>query len=347
MPHLPSDTPLRDWLRALPKAELHLHIEGTLEPELMFALAERNGVPLPYADVDAVRQAYQFTDLQSFLDLYYAGASVLITEQDFYDLTMAYLHHAQADGLAHVELMFDPQTHTHRGIAIETVFAGLARALREARGTMGISGYLLLSFLRHLSEEDAFATLNAALPLRSQYDDLWVGIGLDSSERGNPPEKFARVYARCAELGFHLVAHAGEEGPADYVRSALEILKVARIDHGVRSSDDPDLLQELIQRRIPLTVCPLSNLKLGVVRDLSEHNLARLLRAGAMVTINADDPAYFGGYVLDNYVASAQALDLSHDELVTLAANSLQASFLPAADKTRLLDQLAAAASRG
>ncbi|MGB6241333.1 MAG: adenosine deaminase [Castellaniella sp.] len=343
MPHTSADTPLRDWLRALPKAELHLHIEGTLEPELMFSLAKRNGVQLPYANVDAVRQAYQFTDLQSFLDLYYAGASVLITEQDFYDLTMAYMRRAQADGLVHVELMFDPQTHTHRGIAIETVFAGLARALREARDTLGISGYLLLSFLRHLSEDDAFATLDAALPLRSQYDDLWVGIGLDSSERGNPPEKFARIYARCAELGFHLVAHAGEEGPADYVRSALEVLKVARIDHGVRSSDDPDLLQTLIQRRIPLTVCPLSNLKLGVVRDLTEHNLARLLRAGALVTINADDPAYFGGYVLDNYVASAQALDLSHDELVTLAANSLQASFLPAADKTRLLDKLAAA----
>lgn len=342
-----SDTPLRNWLRTLPKAELHLHIEGTLEPELMFALAARNGVTLPYADVDAVRRAYQFTDLQSFLDLYYAGAGVLITEQDFYDLTMAYLRRAQADGLVHVELMFDPQTHTHRGIATETVFAGLARALREARDTLGISGCLLLSFLRHLSEEDAFATLDAALPLRSQYDDLWLGIGLDSAELGNPPEKFARVYARCAELGFHLVAHAGEEGPADYVRSALETLKVARIDHGVRSSEDPALLQTLIQRRIPLTVCPLSNLKLGVVRSLAEHNLARLLRAGVMVTINSDDPAYFGGYLLDNYVASAQALDLAHDELVTLAANSLQASFLPLADKARLLDQLAAAASRG
>ncbi|WP_323000184.1 adenosine deaminase [Castellaniella sp.] len=347
MAEISCDPGLRDWLRALPKAELHLHIEGTLEPDLMFALAERNRVSLPYDSVDAVRAAYRFTDLQSFLDLYYAGASVLVTEQDFHDLAMAYLQRAHADGLVHVEIMFDPQTHTQRGIAIGTVFAGLARALREARDTLGISSYLLLSFLRHLSEEDAFATLDAALPLRDEYADLWIGIGLDSSERGNPPEKFARIYARCAELGFRLVAHAGEEGPAEYVRSALETLKVARIDHGVRSSDDPDLLQTLIRRRIPLTVCPLSNLKLGVVRNLSEHNLARLLRAGAMVTINADDPAYFGGYALDNYVASAQALDLSHDELITLAANSLQASFLPPPDKTRWLDRLAAAARQG
>lgn len=342
-----GDHALRNWLQALPKAELHLHIEGTLEPELMFSLASRNQVPLPYADVQAVKDAYQFSDLQSFLDLYYAGASVLVTEQDFYDLAMAYLQRAHADGLVHVEIMFDPQTHTHRGIAIETVFAGLARALREARDTLSISSYLLLSFLRHLSEDDAFATLEAALPLRDQYADLWIGVGLDSAEKGNPPEKFARLYARCAELGFRCVAHAGEEGPADYVRAALDTLRVERIDHGVRTSDDPDLLQSVIQQQIPLTVCPLSNLKLGVVSDLSNHNLARLLRAGAMITLNSDDPAYFGGYVLDNYVASAQALDLSHDELVTLAANSLQASFLPAADKARWMDRLATAASLG
>lgn len=336
----------RDWLRALPKAELHLHIEGTLEPEMMFELAGRNGVTLPYASAQAVRDAYQFTDLQSFLDLYYAGASVLVTEQDFYDLAMAYLRRAQADGVVHAELMFDPQTHTQRGIALDTVFAGLARALREARSTLGISSYLLLSFLRHLSEDEAFATLDAALPLRESYADLWIGIGLDSAERGNPPEKFARIYARCAELGFRLVAHAGEEGPADYVRSALDTLKVARIDHGVRSDEDPALLQDLIQRRIPLTVCPLSNLKLGVVRHLRDHNLARLLRAGAVVTLNSDDPAYFGGYVLDNYLASADALNLSQDELVTLAANSLKASFLPPAEQNRLLDRLSAAASQ-
>ena len=336
----------RDWLRTLPKAELHLHIEGTLEPEMMFELAERNGVTLPYANVQAVRDAYQFTDLQSFLDLYYAGAGVLVTEQDFYDLTMAYLRRAHADGVAHTELMFDPQTHTQRGIALGTVFAGLARALREARDTLGISSYLLLSFLRHLSEADAFATLESALPLRDAYADLWVGIGLDSGERGNPPEKFARVYARCAELGFRLVAHAGEEGPPEYVRGALETLQVARIDHGVRSQEDPALLQELIQRGIPLTVCPLSNLKLAVVQDLRDHNLAQLLRAGAMVTLNSDDPAYFGGYVLDNYVASLQALDLSRDELITLAANSLKASFLPQAEQAALLERLSATANQ-
>ncbi|MFT0531262.1 adenosine deaminase [Castellaniella hirudinis] len=342
----PRDTGLSAWLRRLPKAELHLHIEGTLEPELMFALAARNGVPLPYANVDAVRAAYQFTNLQSFLDLYYAGASVLVTEQDFYDLAMAYLRRAHADGVAHTEIMFDPQTHTQRGIAIDTVFAGLARALREARKTLGISSYLLLSFLRHLPQADAFATLEAALPLRDAYRDLWIGIGLDSAELGNPPEKFAAIYARCAELGFKRVAHAGEEGPAAYVRTALDTLQVARIDHGVRSSDDPDLLRTLIQRQIPLTVCPLSNLKLAVVPRLADHNLAQLLRAGACVTVNSDDPAYFGGYVLDNYLACAQALDLSREELAVLAANSLKAAFLPDAEKTRLLDQLAMAAAQ-
>lgn len=346
MSSIQQDCALRAWARRLPKAELHLHIEGTLEPELMFELAARNGVSLPYPDVEAVRAAYQFSDLQSFLDLYYAGASVLITEQDFYDLAMAYLKRAHADGVVHTEIMFDPQTHTHRGIAIETVFAGLACALREGHDTLGISSYLLLSFLRHLSQDDAFATLDSALPLRDTYRDLWIGIGLDSAELGNPPEKFTEIYARCAELGFQLVAHAGEEGPAAYVRTALDTLKVARIDHGVRSSDDPALLQTLIQRQIPLTVCPLSNLKLAVVSHLADHNLAQLLRAGVLVTINSDDPAYFDGYVLDNYLACAQALDLSHDELVTLAANSLNASFLPAAEKSKLLDRLTLAATQ-
>src|SRR5690606_38268429 len=268
-----SEHEWRDWLRALPKAELHLHIEGTLEPELMFELSRRNGITLPYADVQAVRDAYRFTDLQSFLDLYYAGAGVLVTEQDFYDLAAAYLRRAHADGVVHAEIMFDPQTHTARGIALDTVFAGLARALREARDPLGMSSCLLLRFLSHLSEDAAFATLEAALPLRETYADLWIGIGLDSSERGNPPEKFARIYARCAQLGFRLVAHAGEEGPPEYVRGALDTLKVARIDHGVRSSEDPALMQEIIRRQVPLTVCPLSNLKLGVVHDLREHNL--------------------------------------------------------------------------
>lgn len=340
------DEALRRYVRQLPKAELHLHIEGTLEPELMFELARRNRILLPYASVEALRGAYQFDNLQSFLDLYYAGAGVLLTEQDFYDMAIAYMRRAHADGVVHAEIMFDPQTHTARGVPLATVFAGLARALREAREALDISSYLLMSFLRHLSEEDAFQTLDAALDLRETYRDLWIGIGLDSSERGNPPEKFARVYARCKALGFRLVAHAGEEGPAEYVRTALDRLGVARIDHGVRSSDDPAVLKDLIERQIPLTVCPLSNLRLRVIDDMSQHNLARLLRQGALVTINSDDPAYFGGYVLDNYMVSAHALHLSHDELTTLAGNSIQASFLPAADKNRLLDRLAKAASQ-
>ncbi|MFW7344040.1 adenosine deaminase [Pollutimonas sp. H1-120] len=339
----PAASSLSDFVRRLPKAELHLHIEGTLEPDLIFSLAQRNGIALPYASVDALRQAYQFNDLQSFLDLYYAGASVLITEADFYDMTMAYLQRAQYDGVAHAELMFDPQTHTGRGIAMETVFAGMARALRDARRLMGISGYMLLSFLRHLTEDDAQATLDAALPLREQYKDLWIGIGLDSAERGNPPEKFARVYARCKALGFRLTAHAGEEGPASYVRDALDILGVERIDHGVRSEEDPALMQRLLTGRIPLTVCPLSNLKLCVVQDLQQHNLARLLRQGLMVTVNSDDPAYFGGYIADNYIASAQALDLSREELAALARNSIEASFLPDEQKRALAASLDAA----
>ncbi|MFA7438106.1 adenosine deaminase [Castellaniella sp.] len=336
-----DDADLRRWLRNLPKAELHVHIEGTLEPELMFELARRNHMTLPWPDVQAVRSAYQFTDLQSFLDLYYAGAGVLVTQQDFHDLASAWLRRARADGVVHAEIMFDPQTHTARGVAMDTVFAGLASALRQARDDWGLSSGLLLSFLRHLSEADAMATLEAALPLRETYQDLWIGVGLDSAERDNPPEKFARVFARCGELGFRRVAHAGEEGPASYVRQALELLGAERIDHGVRSADEPALLKTLIQKQVPLTVCPLSNLKLGVVARLEDHNLARLLRAGACITLNSDDPAYFGGYLLDNYVAAARALDLSHDELVTLAANSLRASFLPAPDKSRLLDQLA------
>jgi adenosine deaminase len=331
---------LEQFVRGLPKAELHLHIEGTLEPELIFELAARNGVALPYASVQALRAAYEFTDLQSFLDLYYAGAGVLLAERDFYDMTMAYLRRAQADGVVHAEIMFDPQTHTARGVAIETVFAGIARALREMRDTAGMSGCLLMSFLRHLSEQDAFDTLDAALPLRAQYADIWTGIGLDSGERGNPPEKFERVYARCRELGFRLVAHAGEEGPAAYVRDALDLLHVERIDHGVRSEDDPALTQRLREQRVPLTVCPLSNLKLCVVDSLDRHNLARLLRQGLCITINSDDPAYFGGYLLDNYLASAQALDLSRSELATLAENSLQASFMSTARKEELVQRL-------
>ncbi|MBC2770522.1 adenosine deaminase [Pusillimonas minor] len=335
---------LDDYIVALPKAELHLHIEGTLEPELIFELAQRNKVSLPYDSVQSLRDAYAFTDLQSFLNLYYAGASVLITEQDFYDMTMAYLKRAHADGVCHTEIMFDPQTHTERGVAIETVFAGIAGAVRDMQRDTGLSSYLIMSFLRHLSEASAFETLEAALPLREAYDDVWVAIGLDSAEVGNPPEKFARVFQRCKDLGFRLVAHAGEEGPAQYVSDALDVLHVERIDHGVRSEEDPALMQRLIDEQIPLTVCPLSNLKLCVVDDMAEHNLARFLRQGVLVTINADDPAYFGGYVADNYRAVAKSLKLSRSELAQLADNSIVASFLPIGRKAALRARIRAMA---
>ena len=331
---------LNDFIAGLPKAELHLHIEGSMEPELMFALAQRNNIKLPYASVDEVRAAYDFSDLQSFLDLYYAGAAVLQTEQDFYDLTMAYIQRALADNVRHVELFFDPQTHTARGIAINAVFAGIARALRQAQTEHDFSGQMILCFLRHLSEAEAFDTLEAALPLRAEYSDLWNGIGLDSAEVGNPPEKFAEVFAKANSLGFHLVAHAGEEGPPAYIHNALNILKIERIDHGVRAEEDAKLMADLIRTQMPLTVCPLSNLKLCVVNDLRQHNLARMLRAGLCVTINSDDPAYFGGYINSNFIASAQALELSRAELVQLAKNSFCASFASAEQKQVWLDEL-------
>ena len=340
---MPAD--LHGFIRGLPKAELHLHIEGTLEPELMFELAQRNGVPLPYPSVDAARAAYDFDDLQSFLDLYYAGAAALCTADDFYALAAAYVERARADGVCHAELFFDPQTHTERGVPIEVVFEGLARALREARTQHAFSSRLILCFLRHLPEDEALATLDAALPLRAAYADLWVGVGLDSSERGNPPEKFARVFSRARDAGLHVVAHAGEEGPADYVSAALDVLKVERIDHGVRAEEDAALLVRLKREQIPLTVCPLSNLKLRVVTDLREHNLARLLRAGVCVTVNSDDPAYFGGYVAANYLAVAEALDLTRAELVQLAANSLDASFCSVAEKAAWRAELTAFAA--
>lgn len=333
----PQDADLLSYIRALPKAELHVHIEGTLEPELLFELAERNKIDLPYPSVDALRKAYQFEDLQSFLDLYYAGADVLRTEQDFHDMTMAYLVRAKADGVVHAEIMFDPQTHTARGIPMPVIFAGIAGALRDARSTLGINATLLLSFLRHLPESDAFAALESALPLRQQYEDLWVGIGLDSAERGNPPAKFSGVFERARHLGFRRVAHAGEEGPAAYVRDALDVLKAERIDHGVRSEEDSALMQRLIDEQIPLTVCPLSNVKLNVVKSLKDHNLARMLRAGVLVTVNSDDPAYFGGYVARNYWECAKDLLLTRADLALLANNSIKASFLPDTDKARLL----------
>jgi len=330
------DTIARDrlpaLLRAMPKAELHIHIEGSLEPELIFALAERNGVALPYASVDALRAAYAFTDLQSFLDIYYAGASVLLKEQDFFDMAMAYFKRAADDHVVRAELFFDPQTHTDRGVPIQVVIDGLSRACATAQRELGVSGALILCFLRHLSEEAAFATLEQALPYREHF----IGVGLDSSELGHPPEKFARVFARCRELGLHLVAHAGEEGPPAYVWSALDVLKVERIDHGVRSIDDPALMQRLAETRVPLTVCPLSNVKLCVYPTMAQHQLQALLDAGLCATINSDDPAYFGGYINQNFVETFAALpQLTAKHAYQLASNSFEASFATADDQRR------------
>ncbi len=307
----------------LPKAELHLHIEGTLEPELMFELAARNKVPLAFPDVDSVRRAYSFTDLQSFLDIYYASCAVLLHEQDFYDLTLAYLKRARDDGVRHAEIFFDPQTHTDRGIAFGTVIEGIARALADGE-QLGISSRLIMCFLRHLSAEAAMATLEQSAP----YAELITGVGLDSSEVGNPPEKFQRVFERARKQGFHAVAHAGEEGPPDYIWQALDLLGAERIDHGVRCTEDPRLVQRLASEQIPLTVCPLSNVKLCVFDELEAHPLAKLLDLGLSVTVNSDDPAYFGGYVAENYTASARALSLSDEQLVQLARESFEASFL-------------------
>ena len=327
---------LHDLLRRMPKAELHIHIEGSLEPELIFALAKRNGVALPYASVEELRGAYAFTNLQSFLDIYYAGASVLLTEQDFYDMTRAYLLRAAQDDVIHTEIFFDPQTHTARGIGMETVIKGLHRACVDAQAELGISAALILCFLRHLSEEEAFETLEQALPWR----DLIIGVGLDSGEVGNPPEKFARVFARCRALGLHRVAHAGEEGPPGYIWTALDVLKVERIDHGVQSAQDPALMQRLAQDRIPLTVCPLSNLKLCVFPDLARHNLRELLDAGLVATVNSDDPAYFGGYMNDNFTQTFAALGLNAQHAYTLARNSFEASFVDESAKRLHLDRL-------
>lgn len=325
----PSFVPLQaerlvELLRAMPKAELHMHIEGSLEPELIFALAQRNGLQLPYASVQALREAYAFTDLQSFLDIYYAGASVLLHEQDFYDMARAYLDRAVRDNVVHAEIFFDPQTHTQRGVGMETVVNGLYRACRDAEIEQGISCALILCFLRHLSEDDAMATLEAALPLR----DRFIGVGLDSSELGHPPEKFARVFARCRELGLRLVAHAGEEGPPAYIWSALDNLHAERVDHGVQAIHDPALMQRLAEQGIPLTVCPLSNLKLCVFPDLAQHTLPALLQAGLKVTVNSDDPAYFGGYVNDNYEQLFAATGMGMEQAYQLARNSLEASFV-------------------
>ena len=324
-------------LCAMPKAELHIHIEGSLEPELIFQLAKRNGITLPYASVEALRAAYAFTDLQSFLDIYYAGASVLITEQDFFDMAWAYFRKAAADHVVRAELFFDPQTHTERGVPIEVVLCGLHRACQQAERELGVSAALILCFLRHLSEDEALGTLAQALPHR----DMFIGVGLDSSERGHPPEKFARVFARCRELGMHVVAHAGEEGPPEYIRSALDVLQVERVDHGVRSLEDAALVQRLAAERVPLTVCPLSNVKLCVYPSMDQHQLPALLAAGLVATVNSDDPAYFGGYINANFLATFAALpQLGARGAYTLARNSLEASFATAAQKAAWVAQL-------
>ena len=324
------------FIAGLPKAELHLHIEGTLEPERLFQLAERNRVSLPYANVEEVRAGYNFSNLQSFLDIYYAGASVLQTEQDFYDLTWAYLERAHQDNIRHTEIFFDPQTHTDRGIAFEVIIRGIHQALADAEQQFGLTSRLILCFLRHLSEEAAFKTLKAALSFRKWI----VGVGLDSSEVGNPPEKFERVFAKAETEGFRKVAHAGEEGPADYIWGALDVLGVERIDHGVQCVQDPELVQLLAAKQIPLTVCPLSNIKLCVFPRMEDHNLQQLLDASLRVMINSDDPAYFGGYLNANYAAVCNALNLSRTDLIQLAKNSFLSSFLPESAKLKRLREV-------
>jgi adenosine deaminase len=323
------ETDLAAFVRALPKAELHLHIEGTLEPEMLFALAKKHTVELPFASIEEVRQAYQFSDLQSFLDIYYEGAAVLRDADDFRALTLAYLRRARADGVVHVEIFCDPQTHTARGVPMKTVLEGIAGGLQEG----GISSRLIVCFLRHLDEDSAMATLDEAL----RYRNLFHGVGLDSSEKGHPPSKFQRVFERARAEGLVPFAHAGEEGPPEYIEEALDLLKVVRIDHGVRCEEKPALMRRLRDEGVPLTVCPLSNVKLKVFERLEDHNLKRLLDAGLCVTVNSDDPAYFGGYVLDNYLACTAALGLSHADLSQLCTNSIRASLLSPEMKARWL----------
>ena len=325
-----------ELIRALPKAELHVHIEGTFEPELMFAIAQRNQIQIPYQSVEEVKQAYNFHNLQSFLDIYYAGANVLVHEQDFYDLAWAYFEKCAEDRVVHTEMFFDPQTHTERGVEFATVIAGLKRACQDAQQKLGISSQLIMCFLRHLSEEKAFETLEQALPFKDEI----IAVGLDSSEVGHPPAKFERVFAKAREAGFLIVAHAGEEGPPEYVWEALDLLKVNRIDHGVRSEEDKQLMARLIAEKMPLTVCPLSNLKLCVVNDMKEHNIRRLLQQGVHVTVNSDDPSYFGGYMNDNFIAIQQALDLSNEELKQLATNSFEASFISDQEKQKWIAEI-------
>jgi len=333
---------MEELLSDLPKAELHLHIEGTLEPELAFAMARRNHVDLPYEDEEALRRAYVFEDLQSFLDVYYAACSVLVTERDFYDLTWAYLLRAAGQGVRHTEIFFDPQTHTDRGIALGTVIDGISRALEDGERNLRVTSRLILCFLRHLSAESAMATLEGALP----YRETILAVGLDSSEVGNPPDKFRDVFDRARAEGFLTVAHAGEEGPPEYIWQALDLLHVRRVDHGVRCTEDDRLVERLVSEQVPLTVCPFSNVKLRVFPELRQHNAREMLERGLLVTINSDDPAYFGGYVADNYIATAEALSMTATQMIQVARNSFVASFLPEADKLRHLEAIDAVAAK-
>jgi adenine deaminase len=328
--------PIEAFIRALPKAELHVHIEGTLEPNMVFALARRHGLTPRYPSVEALRAAYRFADLASFLEVYYAGAEVLREEGDFHALTLAYLERAHADGVVHVEIFFDPQAHTARGVPFAAVIGGIRRALLEGERRFGLTHRLILCFLRHLSAEDAMQTLEQALPHAAAI----AAVGLDSAELGNPPGRFAAVFARARRAGLFTVAHAGEEGPPHYVAEALDALRVRRVDHGVRSEEDAVLLERLVRERVPLTVCPLSNVKLGVFARIEDHNLKRLLERGLCVTVNSDDPAYFGGYVVENYLAVQRALGLSHADIAQLASNSIEASFLDAATKGHWLQKI-------
>ncbi|GLQ75793.1 adenosine deaminase [Vibrio penaeicida] len=325
---------MKAFIQHLPKVELHLHIEGSLEPELMFELAKRNKVSIPFSSIQEVRDAYHFHNLQSFLDIYYQGANVLVKEEDFYDLTWAYLLRCKQDNVVHTEIFFDPQTHTDRGISFHTVISGISKALDKAGSELGISSQIIMCFLRHLDEEAALNTLQEALP----YKEKIIGVGLDSSEVGHPPEKFERVFAKARSEGFLTVAHAGEEGPAQNIIDALDMLKTSRIDHGVRCVDDEALVQRLVENQIPLTVCPLSNTKLKVFEHMSQHNIVDLLRKGVCVTINSDDPAYFGGYMTDNFLAVSEALNPTRQELAQFSLNAIEASFISPPYKETLRD---------
>ena len=327
---------IHNFIEGIPKAELHLHIEGTFEPDLMFEIARRNNISINYKSVDELKKAYNFNNLQEFLDIYYAGASVLIYEQDFYDLTWAYLTKVHEQNLVHTEIFFDPQTHTDRGISFDTVIQGIHSALEDAKEKLGISYQLIMCFLRHLDEVAAFDTLEQALP----YKEWIAGVGLDSSEMGHPPSKFENVFSKALDEGFITVAHAGEEGPAAYVWEAINLLKISRIDHGNRSLEDDQLIKHIVEKQIPLTMCPLSNLELKVVDDLKDHPMLQLMEAGLMVTINSDDPAYFGGYMNENYIQIAAALNLSKKQITELAKNSFKASFLSDVEKEKLMNQV-------